>query len=138
MFVRVARENHLPFRVSKEWFTKASFMPEVLGPDDIVLDKTISIEPNITAASWTTFYTDALKALDPGVTDMIVHLAYADEEMKAVTFEHPGWGAEWRQRDFDFVTSEEFRKALRDNDIKLITWRELGKLLPRPAPGGND
>src|SRR5437762_8597281 len=36
MFVRVARENHLPFRVSKEWFARASFMPEVLGPDDIV------------------------------------------------------------------------------------------------------
>src|SRR5438874_6514508 len=40
--LRVARENKLPFRVSQEWFIRASFMPSVLGPNDLVLDRTIS------------------------------------------------------------------------------------------------
>jgi predicted glycoside hydrolase/deacetylase ChbG (UPF0249 family) len=131
MFLRVARENKLPVRVSKEWFGSASFMPSLLGPGDVVLDRTISIEPNVTAADWAKFYSDAIKDLQPGVTDMIVHLAYADDEMKGITSDHPAWGAEWRQRDFEYVTSDAFRKVLEENNVKLITWRELGKLIAK-------
>jgi predicted glycoside hydrolase/deacetylase ChbG (UPF0249 family) len=131
--LRVARENKLPVRVSREWFSSASFMPALLSPDDIVLDRTISIEPSVTAADWARFYTDAIKGLQPGVTDMIVHLAFADEEMKGIAFAHPNWGAEWRQRDFEFVTSEGFRRLLKENNVKLITWREIGKLLQNRA-----
>lgn len=127
--LRVARENKLPFRVSQDWFTAAPFMPSLLGPDDVVLDRTISIEPTVAPEDWSKFYTNEIKNLRPGVTDMIVHLAFADEEMKGVTFGHPNWGAEWRQRDFEFVTSDAFRKLLKENDVKLITWREIGKLV---------
>jgi len=131
ILVRVARENKLPFRVSQDWFSRAQFMPSVLGPDDLVLDRTISIEPNVAPEDWSKFYTDEIKRLQPGVTDMIVHLAFADEEMKGVTSGHPNWGAEWRQRDFDFVTSDAFRKLLKENNVKLITWREIGKLIKK-------
>jgi predicted glycoside hydrolase/deacetylase ChbG (UPF0249 family) len=127
--LRVARENKLPFRVSQDWFTRAPFMPALLGPDDVVLDRTISIESTVAPEDWARFYTDEIKNLRPGVTDMIVHLALADEEMKGLTSGHPNWGAEWRQRDFEFVTSDAFRKLLRENNVKLITWRELGKLI---------
>jgi len=131
ILVRVARENKLPFRVSQDWFARAQFMPSVLGPDDLVLDRTISIEPNVAPEDWSKFYTDEIKRLQPGVTDMIVHLAFADEEMKGVTLGHPNWGAEWRQRDFDFVTSDAFRKLLKENNVRLITWREIGKLIKK-------
>jgi hypothetical protein len=127
--LRVARENKLPFRVSQEWFTSAPFMPSQLGPDDVVLDRTISIEPTVAPEDWSKFYANEIKSLRPGVTDMIVHLAFADEEMKGMTVGHPNWGAEWRQRDFDFVTSDAFRKLLKENNVKLITWREIGKLI---------
>ncbi len=127
--LRVARENRLPFRVSQEWFSSAPFMPSLLGPDDVVLDRTISIEPSVAPDDWSRFYANEIKNLRPGVTDMIVHLAFADEEMKGISFGHPNWGAEWRQRDFDFVTSDAFRKLLKDNNVKLITWREIGKLV---------
>jgi len=127
--LRVARENRLPFRVSQEWFSSAPFMPSLLGPDDVVLDRTISIEPSVAPDDWSRFYANEIKNLRPGVTDMIVHLAFADEEMKGISFGHPNWGAEWRQRDFNFVTSDAFRKLLKDNNVKLITWREIGKLV---------
>jgi predicted glycoside hydrolase/deacetylase ChbG (UPF0249 family) len=134
VLLRVARENKLPFRVSRDWFTRAPFMPALLGPDDIVLDRTISIEPSVAPEDWARFYTNEIKSLRPGVTDMIVHLAFADEEMKGMTSGHPNWGAEWRQRDFEFVTSDAFRKLLAENNVKLITWRELGKLIGKPGP----
>src|SRR6266581_139089 len=129
VLLRVARENKLPFRVSHDWFSRAPFMPSLLGPDDVVLDRTISIEPSVASADWSRFYANEIKNLRPGVTDMIVHLAFADEEMKGISSGHPNWGAEWRQRDFAFVTSDAFRRLLKDNNVKLITWREIGKLI---------
>lgn len=124
---RVARDNKLLIRVSKEWFAAAPFLPSLLGPDDVVVNKVISIEPSVTAEGWSKFYADAIKNLQPGITEMIVHLAYDDQEMKGVAFDHPNWGSEWRQRDFQFVTSDAFRKLLQENNVKLVTWREVSK-----------
>lgn len=129
ILLRVGRENKLPVRVSREFFAQAQFLPSLLTPDDVVIDRIISIEPDVTPEGWSDYYSKAIKNLEPGVTEMIVHLAYDDEEMKAVTFAHPNWGAAWRQRDFQFVTSEAFRKLLRENNVRLITWREVGKLI---------
>jgi hypothetical protein len=129
VLMKVAHENKLPVRLSKEWLGRDRFMTAVLGPDDIVADRIISIEPDVTANDWSRYYTEAIKNLQPGLTVMIVHLAYDDDEMKGITAEHPDWGAAWRQRDFDFVTGESFRRVLQENHVKLITWREVGRLL---------
>ena len=128
---RVAHDNKLPVRVSKEWFATAPFLPSLVGPDDVVVNTIISIVPSVTADGWSKFYADAIKNLQPGITEMIVHLAYDDEEMKGVTFAHPDWGSAWRQRDFQFVTSEAFRNLLKDNNVKLVTWREVGKAMKK-------
>src|SRR6266705_5573750 len=45
--LRVARENKLPFRVSPQMSASASFLPSILQPGDVVLDRTISIEPSV-------------------------------------------------------------------------------------------
>ena len=130
---RVARDNKLLIRVSKEWFASAPFLPSLLGPDDVVMNTVISIGPEITAGGWSKFYVDAIKNLEPGITEMIVHLAYDDEEMRGVAFDHPNWGSEWRQRDFQFVTSDAFRKLLQENNVKLVTWREVSQRLQNRA-----
>ncbi|MEK6282391.1 MAG: polysaccharide deacetylase family protein [Acidobacteriota bacterium] len=130
---RVARDNKLLVRVSKEWFARAPFLPSLLSADDVVMNTIISIEPSVTAEGWSRFYADAIKKLEPGITEMIVHLAYDDEEMRGVAFNHPDWGSEWRQRDFQFVTSEAFRKLLQENNVKLVTWREVSKSLQNRA-----
>jgi hypothetical protein len=47
--------------------------------------------------------------------------------MRAATRERATWGAAWRQRDFDYFTSTQFRTLLREQNIKLVTWRELAR-----------
>jgi predicted glycoside hydrolase/deacetylase ChbG (UPF0249 family) len=126
--LRVARENGLPVRMSKEWFSRMTFLPGLLSPNDVVLDHIISIEPSVTNEGWAKFYSDAVKNLQPGVTEIVVHLAHDDAEMGAMTADHPDWGSAWRQRDLEFFTSDAFRKLLAENQIKLVTWREVGKL----------
>lgn len=129
VLMRVARDNKLPVRVAKEWFSRPNFPVSVLSEDDVYIDRVIDINPSVAEKDWSKFYVDAIRNLQPGVTEIVVHLAYDDGEMRGATVDHPDWGAAWRQRDFDFFTSEEFRKLLQENQIKLITWRELGKLV---------
>jgi predicted glycoside hydrolase/deacetylase ChbG (UPF0249 family) len=131
VFMRVARENKLPVRVAREWFTQTDFLGTSLSPNDVFIDHVITINPSVAPQDWAKFYTDALRKLEPGVTEFVIHLAYDDAEMRGATFNHPDWGAAWRQRDFDFFTSDAFRKVLEENKIKLITWRDVGKLLAK-------
>jgi hypothetical protein len=126
-------ENHLPVRVSKDFFAQAAFLPEILQPGDVVIDHIVSIDPSVPPERWAEYYANAIKTLQPGVTEFVIHLAYDDDEMRGATADHPDWGAAWRKRDFDFFTSEACRKLLEENGVKLITWREIGKLLAKPA-----
>jgi hypothetical protein len=132
VFLRVARDNRLPVRLSRDWMARAPFIPASLGPDDIVIDRIIEISPGVPPEGWAAFYAEAIKSIRPGVTEIVVHLAYDDEEMRAATVNHPDWGAGWRQRDFDFFTSASFRRLLQEHNIRLITWREIGKLIRAP------
>jgi hypothetical protein len=131
MLLRVGREERLPVLVSREWFALWPFLPAALGPDGIAVDYVVSADPSVAPRDWAAFYGGLIKGLKPGVTQLIVHLARDDEEMRAVTLGHPAWGAAWRQRDFDFVTGGEFRRLLEEHNVKLITWREVGRLLAK-------
>ena len=127
VLLRAARAYKIPAAIPRELAARPDLAP-LLAADDIVIDRFISIEPDIPPER---FYADALKNLQPGVSELIVHLAYDDPEMRAATDNHPNWGAAWRQRDFDFLSSDAFRRLLRENNIKLVTWREVGNLIPK-------
>lgn len=126
--IRVGRQNKLPVRISREWFSRMSYLPSLLKPEDVLVDHMISIEPSVKPEAWAKFYSDEIKNLKPGLSEVIVHLAYDDAEMKSMTKDHPDWGASWRQRDLDFFTGEAFRELIKAHNIKLVTWRELRKL----------
>src|SRR5215467_5813522 len=133
--LRLAHEYKLPLFVTRDWFAENPYLESSLGPDDVIIDHTITMSPNVPAEKWDAFYVDSLKNLQPGVTEFVIHLAFADSEMKAATRERDTWGAAWRQRDFDFFTSSAFRKLLQDEQIHLVTWREIAQAaheLPTP------
>jgi chitin disaccharide deacetylase len=125
--LRVAHDYKLPVFVNRDWFADHPYLQASLGPSDIVLDHTVTIEPGIPPEKWAEFYLTALKNLKPGVTEFVVHPGYDDDELRAATRERPTWGSAWRQRDFDFFTSDQFREILDRQKIKLITWRELAR-----------
>ncbi len=125
--LHVAHDYHLPVFVTRDWFVEHPYLESSLSRKDIVVDHTVTIEPSVPANKWAEFYTNAIRSLRPGVTEFVIHLAYDDEEMGAATRERDTWGAAWRQRDFDFFTGAEFRNLLQQENIKLITWRELAR-----------
>jgi chitin disaccharide deacetylase len=127
VMLRVAHDYKLPVFVTRDWFAAYPYLSARLGPGDIVLDHTVTIEPEVPPEKWADFYLIALRNLKPGVTEFVIHPGYDDEELRAATRERSTWGAAWRQRDFDFFTSDQFRQVLAQQNIKLITWRELAR-----------
>lgn len=128
VFLKVAHDYKLPIRGARNEKLFQSVLP-LLGPSDPVPDAIFSPGEDVPASGWTDYYVNVVNNLQPGVTEIFVHLAADDAETQAVTVNHPEWGAAWRQRDFDAVSSAAFRKALADNHVILIGWRDIKKLL---------
>jgi predicted glycoside hydrolase/deacetylase ChbG (UPF0249 family) len=99
-------------------------------PAAVLIDRILALEPGFSADQWLNAYENILRPLPPGTFQLIVHLAYADDEMQAATFDHPDWGAQWRQNDFDLVKNPAFQRFLQDQGFILISWRDLAKALP--------
>lgn len=91
----------------------------------VITDNVFIASPDNYKSGMKAYYTKVLNELPVGLNVLILHAAYDDAEMKAVTIDHPDYGAAWRQADFDFFTSEDCKKVLKDNNIKLVTWKEI-------------
>ena len=102
-----------------------------MSPENLLVDKVIEITPGVEAKDWMAWYEKQLAPLGPGVYQVILHLAYDDDEMRGATFDHPDWGAAWRQHDLDMVKSGEFQKFLKDQGFVLVGWKDLAKALPK-------
>jgi chitin disaccharide deacetylase len=128
VYVKVAHEYKLPFLAMRDPSAPPA-LRAVLSDKDIVPDAIVMANPKIAASEWTNFYATAIQNLKPGFTEIIVHLGYDDAELRAVALNHPDYGAAWRQRDYDVITSPEFKKQLEDNHVILIHWSEIKKLI---------
>jgi predicted glycoside hydrolase/deacetylase ChbG (UPF0249 family) len=128
VYVKVAREYKLPFLAVRSPQAPKELM-SILSDKDVIPDSIIIADPQVAARDWQSFYLNAIKNLKSGLTEIIVHLGHDDAELQAITVDHPDYGAAWRQRDYDVVNSPEFKRALQDNHIILVGWKDLKKLL---------
>ncbi|HEV2174881.1 MAG TPA: polysaccharide deacetylase family protein [Nitrospira sp.] len=128
VYLKVAHEYKLPFLAALTPNVSKA-MTSQLSPGDVVLDNVLMAYPETVTADWKTFYLNSIKNLKPGVTELIVHLAHDDSEMQAITVDHPDYGAAWRQRDYNVITSAEFKQALEENHVILIHWSDIKKLI---------
>ena len=128
VYEKLGRDYKLPILLDRSGSRK---LPEggKIDPEQALVDRIIEIDPGVPPEKWSAWYEQTLATLKPGVYEMIVHLAYDDDEMRGATWDHPDWGAAWRQHDVDMVKSDEFRKFLADQKFVLVTWKDLGKAL---------
>jgi len=127
VFAKIAHEYNLPFLAPRQLAERGP-LHSALSEKDILLDSVVMANPSVRAEAWKDFYTAAIKNLKPGLTEMIVHLGHDDAELQAVMVDHPDYGSAWRQRDYDFVTSPEFKKVLQESNVILVKWKDLQKL----------
>ncbi|MFN7119441.1 MAG: polysaccharide deacetylase family protein [Saprospiraceae bacterium] len=133
-YLKLAKEYGIPPMVNRQMVEGIiNQAPQVFAG---VFDDKIPVIDQIYGASeadykngMAKYYAKTLREMPPGVHVMIIHTAYNNEEMQGITVNHPGWGAAWRQADYDFFTSKACKKILKEKNIHVITWREIGKLM---------
>ena len=133
ILIKLGRQYKVPVMLSKPGF-RAAFnvnLDSFLTEKDVVLDMIYTASPQDYRSGMENYYTNVLKSLQPGVSILIFHIGYDDAEMKAATIDHVDWGAAWRQADFNFFTSDRCKNLLKEQNIQLITWREIRDKLLR-------
>ncbi|WP_373516782.1 polysaccharide deacetylase family protein [Pricia sp.] len=71
------------------------------------------------------YYDHVLDHLPSGFNVLILHPAFDDLEMRGITVNHPNFGSQWRQLDYDYFTNESCRAKLGANGIRPVTWGEI-------------
>jgi hypothetical protein len=131
IYMKLAHEYHIPFFIFKVDNPQFAPLYNLIADKDkpLMMETTAIANPSVPADKWKDFYANAIKNLKPGLNEIIVHLSYDDAESQAIMINHPDYGAAWRQRDYNLVTSPEFKQLLADNHVILIHYRDLAKLL---------
>ena len=107
----------------------------VVEPGQVTLTQLFSLWSNLAPDKWNQAYHQFILQLSPGLNEIIIHLASDNEEMQAITIDHPDFGSEWRQRDYNFVVSAELKALLKQTNTYLVTWRDIQKILnPQQKP----
>ncbi len=128
-YLNVAEKYRLPVFIPEY---AANIFPDLLDKTNgkqLVMKNIIALDKFIPTEKWQEYYLDRIKTIPPGLNELIVHLAYDDIEMQAATIDYKDFGAVWRQNDLNMVLGEEFQDAIKNNNIKLVTWREINSVL---------
>jgi predicted glycoside hydrolase/deacetylase ChbG (UPF0249 family) len=112
VYLRLGREYNLPIFIARDWFVKFAYLQRSLTSRDVVIDHTVTIGVETPPQEWSMYYRSAIERLQPGITQFVIHPGIHTAELQAFSAERQSWGAAWRQRDFDFFTSEQFQGLL--------------------------
>jgi len=130
IYLRLGRDYHLPTLIARDWFMHFPYLQRLLTPRDVIIDHIVTMgEDEVPPREWSPYYRRAVERLRPGITQFVIHPGSDTAELQALFTGRWPWGAAWRQLDFDFFTSDEFRHLLAVHDIKLITWGQIKTLL---------
>ena len=134
-YLTVGRELGIPVLLSRSVYDfirpqlgeRSPDWDSFLQPEDILIDNILSIFPEEAKDGWPAYYRRAVKGLKPGVTQIIVHVGTDSEELQGIAGDG-SFGASWRQKEFDYLTGDEFGQLLREENVKLISWRDIAEI----------
>ena len=95
----------------------------------IIIDQFHMLPEGINVSEIKDYYFNVIKNLEPGLSQIIVHLGKDEEELREITIDHPNFDYRWRQLDFDVFNSIDFKDHLKKHNIKIINWKDLKKLI---------
>jgi hypothetical protein len=125
-YMKLGKEFRLPVLLDARVFEMDHpVIKSSLDENTIILDHIFTILPQQFLKGSRSYYVDLLNNLPSGLNCLLIHLAFDDPEMQGITIDHPEWGAAWRQADFDFFNGPECAQLIKENNIILVTWREL-------------
>lgn len=130
LYLKLGAEYKIPTMIAKATYQTASQETKVLVTNkELLLDNVMTADTSDFESGMNSYYEKVLTNLSAGVQVLLIHTAFNDAEMQALTINHPNWGAKWRQDDYNFFTSERCKKLLLEQNIKLVTWRQIQEVV---------
>lgn len=126
IYISLGKEFNLPVLLTND-LTIRSLMSKNL----IVVDQLYCAKAEDYSIGLNYYYRETLRSIKPGLNCILVHTALNNKEMQNIISDQPNFGADWRQDDFDFFISDECKQLIMENNIQLITWREIRDKLIR-------
>jgi len=129
IYMKLSKEYNIPvFAPRMMLFAMPEEIRETVKKEYVLVDRMFMLDDFGPDASWEEEYGKMIEKVSPGLNVMIVHLAYDNAEMQAVAINHPAFGATWREKDLNYVQSQTFHDLLKEKEIQLVTWKEIGAL----------
>ena len=129
IYMKLGKEYDLPvFAPRMMLFAMPEEIRALVKEEYVLVDNMFMLNVDGPDASWEEEYGKMIERVKPGLNVMIVHLAYDNAEMQAVAINHPAFGATWREKDLNYVQSQTFHNLLKEKEIQLVTWKEIGAL----------
>ena len=134
-FFKIYRElgtkYQLPIMVSEQLMEMVGLNPKnSIKTGDLLVKKAhYGIYHYFESHSLSEYYSKVFEDLVSGLNIILIHPAYDNFEMQGITVNHPNFGSEWRQIDFDSFTGDRCKEQLKKSNIELITWRDIKNVM---------
>lgn len=124
LYLKLAHEYQVPALLVPELVSDPEVAKQLL-PTDVITDSFHLVPTEAFPDGMADHYANTLENIGPGFNVILIHAAFDDAEMQAITVNHPHWGAQWRQIDYDFFTSKRCAEIIERREVQLITWRQI-------------
>ena len=130
IYKELGKTYNLPVFINKDFVESISLSDEKYDFDNTLLADNLLIGyyNDFEKGELEKSYEKALDSISSGFNVFLLHPAFDDFEMQGITVNHPNFGSAWRQIDFDYFTSTACKAKLKENNIQLITWKEIGEI----------
>jgi len=132
IYARLAAEYRLPIRLASRRRLGTEGMGAILDQLDaagvVTPDHLVFYGPSKVDET-ESYWTNLLRTLKPGLTEILCHPAIARDELKSCARD-----AMQREADFRYFTSDKTRQLIKDEGVEMIGFRKLRDLMRRASP----
>jgi hypothetical protein len=129
LYIKIGKDYKLPvFLPMKKLSSYSKQFIDQIKENNIVIDNYFVRLKLRSKNEWGNEYIEFIKNLKPGLSELIFHPAYDTDENSAIMINHDDFGSTWRQNDLDFLMSNEFKRSIESNNIKIVTWKQIAEI----------
>jgi predicted glycoside hydrolase/deacetylase ChbG (UPF0249 family) len=131
IYARLAAEYRLPIRLASRRRMRTDGMGAILDQLDaagvVTPDHLVFYGPP-SVPETESYWTNLLRTLKPGVTEILCHPAIARDELRSCAHD-----ALQREADFRYFTADKTRQLIKDAGVEMVGFRQLRDLMRKTA-----
>lgn len=117
VYRELGKEYQLPIFLSDQLLREVGNPHSLREGDNIVNAVHLGNYKAMESIGLDELYTQQINNLKAGFNVILIHTAFDNMEMKQVCVDHPNFGSQWRQMDFDFFTDPNTAKLLKEGTL---------------------